>query len=75
MYIILYRSVILVWSNYVGVICQQIFSEFNHIFEKEEIWFETITKIFNITKLKSNAELRSPYEESVTHTLEGIIRY
>ena len=62
------------------IICQQIFSEFNRIFEKEiikdikEIWFETIPKIFGITKFKSNAKLRSLYEEGITCTSEGMTR-
>ena len=61
-------------------ICHQIFSEFNRIFEKEiikdikEIWLETIPKIFDITKIESNAKLQSLYEESVTCTSEGIAR-
>ena len=64
--------------TYNTVICQQIFSKFNRIYEKEiirdikEIWFETIPKIFNIIKLELNAKLRSLYEESVTCTSEGI---
>ena len=50
---------------------QQIFSEFNHIFEKEiikdikEVWSEMVPKIFDVTKNESNAKLKSLYEESI----------
>ena len=62
-------------------ICQQIFSEFNRIFEREiirdikEIWLETKPKIFDVTKVESNAKSRSLYEESITCTSEGMARY
>ena len=59
-------------------ICQQIFSEFNRIFEREiirDIWLETKPKIFDVTKVESNAKLRSLYEESITCTSEGMARY
>ena len=58
---------------------QQIFSEFNRIFEKEiikdirETWSEMVPKFFDVTKHESNAKLKSLYEESITCTSEGMV--
>ena len=41
----------------------------------KEIWLETIPKIFDVTKNESNTKLKPLYEESITCTSEGMVRY